>query len=247
MTHISSGKQYVGITIQSLDRRWRYHLEQSRAGHIKSEVSLHEAIRQHGPDSFSIEKIDCGKSKSGLEIKEREWIKRLDSLYPNGFNISTGGTSGGSNTKPTIVDEKKFQSVKAAALYVANTRGVSLVAAEWRLRNNKVDTYKPAAKGKSLVKSPAYKAWSQIWHCVLSPNSKSYNPNLSIYEKWKRFSGFLEDVGQPPQAGMAFARLDKTKGYFPENCVWISKSEASKMNADHMKKSGMLSGRKKRS
>lgn len=246
VTHITNGMQYVGITIQSLERRWRYHLEQAKAGHIKSEASLHKAIRQYGADTFSIEQIDSGESKSSLEIKEREWIKNLNTLRPNGFNISTGGTSGGSNCRPVSVDGQKFPSVHAASAYVSETRGVSLEAAQWRLRNEKIDTKKPAAKGQSLVKTSAYKAWSQILHGVLNPKSKSHHPGLAICDKWKNFSGFLEDVGQPPQAGMAFARLDKNLGYFPDNCAWMSKSEASKINAAHMKKAGTLVGRKKR-
>lgn len=246
VTHVVSGMQYVGITIQSLVRRWHSHLEQANSGHIKSETSLHEAIRQSGASAFSIEKIDSGESKSSLEIKEREWIKNLNTLRPNGFNISTGGTSGGSNCKPVSVDGQKFPSVQAASDYVSKTRGVSLEAAQWRLRNDKIDTKKPAAKGQSLVKTFAYKAWSQIVHGVLNPKSKSHRPSLTICDKWKNFSGFLEDVGQPPQAGMAFTRLDKNLGYFPDNCAWMSKSEASKINATHMKKTGTLIGRKKR-
>lgn len=246
VTHVVSGMQYVGITIQSLERRWCYHLEQAKAGHIKSEASLHEAIRQYGADAFSIEQIDSGESKSSLEIKEREWIKNLNTLRPNGFNISTGGTSGGSNRRPVSVDGQNFPSVQAASDYVSKTRGVSLEAAQWRLRNDKIDTKKPAAKGQSLVKTSAYKAWSQIVHGVLNPKSKSHHAGLAICNKWKNFSGFLEDVGQPPQAGMAFARFDKNLGYFPDNCAWMSKSEASKINAMHMKKTGTLIGRKKR-
>jgi hypothetical protein len=46
---------------------------------------------------------------------------------------------------------------------------------------------------------------------------------------------------------MAFTRLDKKKGYFPENCAWVTKSEASKINAKYMKENGLLIGRGKSS
>ena len=39
---------------------------------------------------------------------------------------------------------------------------------------------------------------------------------------------------------MAFTRLDKAKGFYPDNCAWLSKSEASKLNASYMKEKGTL-------
>lgn len=44
---------------------------------------------------------------------------------------------------------------------------------------------------------------------------------------------------------MTFTRIDKSKGFYPENCSWLTKSEASKINADFMKKNGRLIGRKR--
>ena len=44
---------------------------------------------------------------------------------------------------------------------------------------------------------------------------------------------------------MAFTRLDKSKGYFPDNCKWLTKSEASKINAAYMKQAGLLIGNRK--
>jgi hypothetical protein len=48
----------------------------------------------------------------------------------------------------------------------------------------------------------------------------------------------LEDVGNPSQENMAFSRLDKEKGFFPDNCAWMTKSESSRINTNHMKKTG---------
>lgn len=30
--------------------------------------------------------------------------------------------------------------------------------------------------------------------------------------------------------------MDKSQGFYPENCSWLTKSEASKINAEFMKK-----------
>lgn len=67
--------------------------------------------------------------------------------------------------------------------------------------------------------------------------------DLTPFFAWKDFSLFLADNGQPPAKGMAFARLDKTEGFLPGNCEWMTKSKASKINAAHMKKFGLLVGK----
>lgn len=244
VTHGSSNKQYVGITVQSLDRRWKYHLDQARAGHIKNDRSLHAAIRKFGADEFTIEQIDTGSSKGSLEAKERKWIKKLGTLVPHGFNISTGGTSGGSNSRSVTVDGITFPSANAATEHVAQTRQISLYAAAARIRKNRIDVRRPAKPGQSLVKTPAYKVWSRLIHGVMNPKSREYIPGVEILPDWKEFDRFLTDNGQPPSNGLAFARLDKSKGYVPGNCEWMSKSEASRINAAYMKESGLLVGRR---
>lgn len=247
VTHIESGTLYVGQTVMTLDRRWNKHVGDANSlKGVKSETSLHSAIRKYRATAFMIEQIDTGVSNETLEEKERFWIAKLRTLSPAGYNILKGGGSGGSNPKPCTVDGKKFRSVGEAATYVAESRKIGLHAAEWRVRRERVDARKPAAKGQSLVKTAAYKTWSRIVHCVLNPRSKDHIPGLDVCEQWRTFEGFLGTVGQPPEPGMAFARFDKSRGFFPENCAWMSKHNASKLNAASMKVAGKLTGRKKR-
>ncbi len=245
ITHKASGKRYVGLTIQTLERRWQYHLEQALAGHIKGAVSLHAALRTYGPDAFEIRQIDQGTTKQDLEKQERYWIKKLGTLTPHGYNISPGGVSGGSNRKPTVIDGIRFESVKNAIAHVAATRGISLKAAKGRVQHGRIDTKTPAKPGESLVKTPVYKAWSRIVHCVLNPKSKSHRPGLELHSAWRDFAAFFKDVGHPPAKGMAFARLDQASGFCPDNCRWLTKSDASKTNATYMKRIGTLTGNTK--
>lgn len=242
--HKSSGKCYVGITIQTLERRWQNHIEQAVAGSVKDQDSLHEAIRRYGPDEFSVSAIDHGTTKKDIEKAERYWIKKLKTQIPNGFNIAPGGSSGGSTPIETTVDGKIFPSVKEAAEYVAKSREITLHAAKRRLLKGRIDIRTPAKPGESLVKTPAYKAWSHIIHGTLNPNSKDYIEGLEIHNSWKNFDLFFEDNGQPPQEGMAFSRINKAEGFFPGNCRWMTKSEASKINAAYMKMKGTLVGRR---
>lgn len=245
ISHIESGKKYVGLTVQTLKRRWKYHVEQAKGGYIQSKESLHAAILEFGEAEFNIIIIDRGITKTDLEAKERKWIKDLGTLVPVGYNISAGGVSGGSNPKQTIIDGRIFISAHEAALYLEETRNISYHAAKWRIRKNKLDVKSPAKPGESLVKTPVYKSWSRIKNSVLNQNSKDYIAGIDLYLPWKQFDEFLKDNGHPPESGMAFTRLDKSIGFFPGNCTWMTKSEASKINAINMKKLGTLTGRRK--
>ena len=238
-------KKYVGLTVQSLERRWKYHVEQAKAGHIKGQESLHQAIREYGESCFDIRQIDTGTTKKGLEAKERRWIKKLKTLVPNGYNISAGGVSGGSHKKPTEVDGIRFESAGKAAEYLAEARGISIAAAKKRISTGRIDVRKPAKPGESLVKSKAYKAWSSIIHVATNPRSKDYISGVTVCELWKDFDVFLSDMGHPPSNDLVLARLDKDKGFNNDNCAWMTKSAASRINAEHMKKTGRLTGRRK--
>ncbi len=244
ITNKSTGKEYVGLTIQTLERRWNYHIQQAMAGYVKGTDSLHAAIREFGSDDFIVLQIDSGTAKNDLEKKERYWIKKLGTLSPQGYNISSGGVSGGSNKKAVELDGVRFESVGIAAQYISETRKISLDAAKARLRSGRINAKSPAKPGMSLIKTPAYKAWSRIFHGVLNSRSKEHISGLGVYAPWRDFESFLKDVGQPPETGMAFARLDKSEGFYPSNCAWLSKSESSRINAAYMKSHGTLVGRK---
>ena len=246
VTNVTTGKQYVGLTVQTLERRWKNHIEQAQSNRVKSEHSLHAAIRQYGALDFNIQCFDQGTSKDNLESKERYWIEKLGTLAPNGYNICKGGVSGGANKKSLTIDDIHFESVGQAAEYVAMSKKISLAAAKKRISTGRVDVKKPAQKGESLVKTKAYKAWSRIVHGALNPKSKDYITGVEIHEEWRDFSIFFHDIGNPQTKNMAFTRLDKTQGFFPNNCAWLTKSASSKLNASYMQEQGRLTGRKRK-
>lgn len=89
ITNLINGKQYVGFTKQTLKRRWQGHTYQARKG---SNLALHNAIRKHGPENFKIEEIYCSVNiDETLNIKEREYIEKYNTLSPDGYNMSLGG------------------------------------------------------------------------------------------------------------------------------------------------------------
>lgn len=87
-TNVVNGKQYVGQTTLSLDRRWQGHLNRARDG---SQGALHCAIRKYGAEAFKVEQIDFAETLVELNKKEARYILQLATLASGGYNLTTGG------------------------------------------------------------------------------------------------------------------------------------------------------------
>lgn len=100
-----SSKIYVGQTSGTLNGRLLTHKK-----HACNRVNrcLYDAMNKHGARTFSIELIEeCVDNDA--DVREKHWIKQLNSLHPCGYNMTPGG--GGGNTLKAWSPEKK------AALY----------------------------------------------------------------------------------------------------------------------------------
>ena len=82
-----NNKKYVGITCQSINRRWR-----NGDGYIGQVV--HDAIIKYGWDNIQHEIVKTGLSKEEAEKLEIELIKKYNSLsHDNGYNVEKGGNA----------------------------------------------------------------------------------------------------------------------------------------------------------
>ena len=89
ITNVVNRKTYVGATKNTLSGRWKAHIDKARYGR-KWKSHLHLDILEYGTRSFSIELIqECSYEES--EKVERQWMERLNSYHPNGYNIRSGG------------------------------------------------------------------------------------------------------------------------------------------------------------
>lgn len=240
ITHKETGKTYVGMTSQLIENRFNDHIFEAKSKKLLRQDSLHAAIRKYGPDAFEVLEIEKSDNLDILKERERYWIERLGTNQPNGFNVSKGGEMCGSWGKPTVVDGMEFESVRKAAKHVAETRGISECASEARIRNGRINVKNKAKAGESLVYTKVYKAWSFMVHCAGNPKSNGYINGITIHEPWRSFEQFLKDVGHAPGPDYAFTRSDKSKGFYPENCSWMCKSDSRKLSSEwsHSRNSG---------
>jgi hypothetical protein len=88
--YITQNKQKWG----AMSRWIRHGQEANYTGKRSGKNTLiNEAIRQHGLDSFQITVL-CDCNINEMDEKEAYYIKHLNTLEPNGYNMTSGGRSG---------------------------------------------------------------------------------------------------------------------------------------------------------
>lgn len=89
ITNKINSKIYIGQTIRSVESRWKSHCS------VSSEcVYLSNAIKKYGKDNFEISILMQCVSKEELNENEKNFIKSLGSMFPNGYNLREGGSDG---------------------------------------------------------------------------------------------------------------------------------------------------------
>jgi group I intron endonuclease len=83
-----NNKLYVGQTIRTLQKRWGEHCNPK-----DSCVALKNAIQKYSPENFTVSVI-IEAHDDLLDELEQNYIIQYNSLYPNGYNIQTGGNKG---------------------------------------------------------------------------------------------------------------------------------------------------------
>jgi len=97
ITHIESGKQYIGIT-NNLKRRWTCHRSV-----VNKNTYIANAIRKYGVNAFEFKHIATAFDEDSAIQIERLLIADRKTLCPDGYNLGLGGEGkpGHVNTKET--------------------------------------------------------------------------------------------------------------------------------------------------
>ena len=82
---LNNGKSYIGIT-SNFKRRMGQHLSFQDKGSL-----IDQAIQLDGKDKFTYEIIDEADTYEEVYEKEKYYIKKLNTRFPNGYNKTAGG------------------------------------------------------------------------------------------------------------------------------------------------------------
>lgn len=108
VTDTINGKLYIGCT-NDFERRKTAHLQLRKT----EKCLFHDMINKHGKDSFLWEIIEIVNSQEKAYEREQYYIKELNTVFPNGYNMTIGGRSHSLvNSKPIVCLTLDGQYVK---------------------------------------------------------------------------------------------------------------------------------------
>jgi group I intron endonuclease len=101
ITNLTSGKIYVGQAVSHIlnhkryrpyghEGRFRCHISEAFSTKKNQSHYLNNSIRKYGIDDFVVELIECCEIINA-DVRETYYIKELNSLFPNGYNLKNGG------------------------------------------------------------------------------------------------------------------------------------------------------------
>ena len=111
-----NGKCYIGQTKDFRSRK-SYHKT------VFNGTVISRAIRKYGWHNFDIEVIDKDRKTRHIDACERHYIRKYNSLVPNGYNVASGGHATKSVSKET--KRKISESQKGKTLTEDHKRKIS--------------------------------------------------------------------------------------------------------------------------
>lgn len=102
ITNLSNGKIYVGQAVSHIlnhkryrpyghEGRFRCHISEAFSTKKNQSHYLNNAIRKYGVDDFVVDLIECCEILNS-DDREIYYIKKFNSLFPNGYNLKNGGS-----------------------------------------------------------------------------------------------------------------------------------------------------------
>lgn len=156
-TCLTTNKSYVGKTKShrwnhnkwrpfGYTRRWSNHISEAINNVKKNQCTyLNNAIRKYGKSAWEIKLImECDLDKSNYY--ENLYIKQYQTLYPFGYNLTSGG-DGGSN----MSEEQKKRISNTVSEYWKK-EGIKEMYSASQTKKNDIDKINKVAKYKDIIK-----------------------------------------------------------------------------------------------
>ena len=112
---IETGEKYIGQSVNEVGNRWNRHSDiNSKSGSLK----LKRCIHKYNKDNFDYSIIEVCETIDQLNEREVHWIKELNTLSPNGYNLNNGGM----NKIPSEETRKKMCISRQGRVFSEETK-----------------------------------------------------------------------------------------------------------------------------
>lgn len=123
-----NGKWYIGQTVRSVHTRWEEHCK----GKDMSSI-IYLAIQKYGRENFAVVILDKASSIESLNQLEKEWVEKLNTFAPNGYNLTRGGSfipSKGTRLKMSVSHKGQVPTAHTRAMV-----GIASKNRIWRIES----------------------------------------------------------------------------------------------------------------
>lgn len=142
ITNKINGKQYIGKTEFTIEKRWKQHCQDYRRNRFQKRP-LYDAMIKYGIQNFEIKELEH-TLEGGKVLEEREiyWIQHLNTYGTSGYNATKGG------------DGKQLYNQKQLVDYYLEVRSIALVTQKFKCDRFTVakalDTYNIDVESRKL-------------------------------------------------------------------------------------------------
>jgi len=102
ITNLTTQKSYVGQAVSHIlnhrryrpygaNGRFRCHISEAYSDKKNQSSFLNNAIRKYGVNDFVVKTVKCCEDSESANLEETRFIESLGTLFPNGYNLRTGG------------------------------------------------------------------------------------------------------------------------------------------------------------
>lgn len=203
----SNGKKYIGQTVRSMNTRIAQHSQAASRGSL---LPVHCAWRKHGkPEIEVLAEFDSHEELHAAEIAE---IANMNTVCPNGYNVSYGGDTAPSKNPEVaakIAEKAKGRKYKDTSVWSASSTE-SWKSDEYRnkvidgLRAVWTDEFRAAASERSKANWAKRKA--DGWTVSESTKEKLRGRTFSA-ESRKKMSDAAKGKPKAPRSQETLAKL----------------------------------------
>lgn len=215
-TNNITGKVYIGQTTQTLEKRVKNHIKESKTDKNRPFMF---AINKYGSDNFTFEIIDSANNLDELNDKEIYWIGYYNSVSPNGYNI-TGGGQGKKMIKTEELGRRISEGLK-------NSEKWQKLLKDNEFLKKREKNFIKSSKGKKFTPEHKEKIWKKNKERILGFNkstSKKWivvdkdNNIIRITGKEEYFKSLAMDTGDVSRMSKTLIEGKKRKRYNGHYC-----------------------------